>query len=1018
MELQNYHQNLKTPHVGCEKPRAYYIPFGSSMEAYNQMREKSDRFVSLSGKWSFAYFDRAGDIPENILSKEYELHDMRQTEVPSNWQLGGYDLPQYLSRRYPFPYDPPYVPEDTPAGVYLRDIKIDEAYEGFSRTIVFEGVDSCLYLYINGKFVGYSQGSHNMREFNIGEYLSPGVNRVAAVVLKWCDGSYLESQDKWRLSGIFREVYLLHRPRGHIRDYKVTAALTPDYRAADITVHLDGINPEDSVITLYNPEGVVLEKRAPDIYGQAVFTVESPLLWSAETPELYTVMLEYAGEFIPERVGIREVRIDEGLFKINGRAVKLKGVNRHEFDAKTGYVVSEENMVRDLMLMKRNNINAVRTAHYPPDPRFLGLCDKYGLYVIDEADLNCGGVFGIGGWLPDYNLIADDPEWEEAVLDRVSRMAERDKNRASVVIWSLGSEAGYGCNLKKAINWLRYEDPSRLIHYEGGFSSHAADIETPRELEIVSRMYESPRWCEDYCAGGDPRPLMLCAYARASGNGPGGLREYWEAIYKNPRFFGAFIWEWGDHLLLQGHTHDRRAKYAFGGDFGDRPNDGAMCADGLMSTERRPHPGLKELKTAIQPVKIEALDLVMGEFKITNLYDFIYLSRFECVWELTRYGKVVKSGSLGALPIPPGRSETIFLDYEIPGDGRCFIRICFKQLGDNLWTSDGEEMAFAQFELDVQPRRRAAHMPQQTLIAEDAGNHIVIKSEGFQYRYNRLTACFDSLVVGGRILLLEPMRFNIWRAPTDSDRLVLPEWREAGYDTARVRVYSAEMYRRGGEVVIETEFAFTAVSRKNLIFASAVWTVNQLGEISLECNVRMAKDAPYLPRFGLIFGMLKEYSAVEYFGLGPGESYIDKRLSSYMGRFSLNVRDIPHDYIIPQETGNRHATEWAAVYRQDKTGLMLLNFDGFDFSALPHTIREYERAKHNYELPMPGGTWVCADYMQSGVGFGAFGPMLPAEHRLLKEKFCFKLRIRPVIPNGEPLWSTALDEYAGFNDPR
>ncbi|HHW45370.1 MAG TPA: DUF4981 domain-containing protein [Clostridiales bacterium] len=1003
MFTKNFHQNLKILHVGCEQPRAYYIPFGTISAALEGKRENSDRFRLLSGDWAFKYFDSINKVPEGIVSEPIDRWDT--IPVPSNWQLHGYDVPQYINARYPFPVDPPYVPKDNPAGVYSKVITVDEDWDGLLKYLVFEGVDSCFYLYINGKFVGYSQVSHMTSEFDITQYLVLGENRITVIVLKWCDGSYLECQDKWRMSGIFRDVYILTRPKGHLRDYFIKTEIANDYKSAKINIELDILNPEDVKITVFDPQGQEIASGSPDEDGRASFEIFDPQFWSAETPALYSVLIYAADEYICERVGIREIKIENSVFKFNGRAIKLKGVNRHDFNAYKGYVCDERDMMADLELMKRHNINAIRTSHYPNDPRFLQLCDKYGFYVIDEADIETHGIWELGS-----DMLSEAPEWEEAYIDRVMRMVERDKNRPSVILWSMGNESGYGRNFVAAIAKAKERDNTRFIHYEGHRWIESEQRFSP-EPDVVSRMYSSVDWCDEFCREGkDTRPFMLCEYSHAMGNGPGDLKDYWDIIYTHPNFIGAFVWEWFNHGLYAGKTEDNKPKFLYGGDFGEEYHDDNFCVDGLVMPDLQPTPGLIELKYVIQPVRIEPVNLEKGEFKITNLYDFNYLSKFECVYEITRNGEVVSSGNLGALAIPPQRTETVCIDYQLPEDGSCYVRFSFRQLGDSPLVPSGEEMAFAQFKLPVEYKFRTVKRESKVLGLEEQADLFVISGENFKYTFNKHTAAFEQIEFEGEPLLNEAMGFNIWRAPIDNDKNTKHHWFNLGIDKARVRVYDVHAKHSDESIEISADLSFACPTKPNFVKVTAVWEVDGNGLIQLKYDVTLHEKVEYLPRFGIRFAMDKVFNTVEYYGRGPGDSYIDRKYATSVGRYKLPVDSMMFDYIRPQESGNRHGTEWAAVYGSDGKGILLYNLEGFDFSAIGHSQEELERAKHNFELPESTKTWVCADYMQSGVGSNSCGPRLPEKYRLKDKSFCGSLAIKPINRESD-FWAEVLTKY-------
>ena len=1012
MKLEKYYEDHHSFHVNCEKPRAYYIPYGGAVTALSGNRERSDRFTLLSGQWAFSYYDRIDDVPEDIVNTDKSIERFPTLPVPANWQLHGYDNPQYTNYRFPFPYDPPYVPLANPVGVYLRDFTVDED-EGNRQYMVFEGVDSCFYLFVNGKQVGYSQVSHCTSEFDITDYVTFGTNRVTVIVMKWCDGSYLEDQDKWRLSGIFRDVYVLSRPKGHITDYFIKTAVSPDYRSAEITVQIEAPNPEGIGLTLSNPEGVVLARTKTDFDGYGAFTVTNPILWSAETPDLYTLVIEAYGEYIPESVGIKDLRVVDGVIKINGRGVKFRGVNRHDSDPVVGSAVTEDLMLKDLLLMKEHNINAIRTSHYPNDPRFLQLCDKYGFYVIDEADIECHGVLFTSGEyrMKEFGMLAGDEDWEDAILDRVQLLVERDKNRPCIVMWSMGNESGYGVNFIKALAWTKNRDSSRLTHYEGAFYVDAPGPE--KEPDVVSTMYASVESCMEYLKREDEnRPYVLCEYCHAMGNGPGDLKEYWDVIYANPRFCGGFVWEWCDHGIQIGTTFDGKPKFAYGGDFGETLHDNNFCVDGLVTPDRVPNSGLRELKYVIQPVRIEPVDLKEGRFRIYNLYDFTYLSRYECVWEVTRFGKVVGSGSLGALAIPPQNNDMIMIDYKLPQDGECYVRISFRLISDTVFASEGTEMGFAQFLLPAEVQYIPVKTHPNSVYFTENGNFVAVIGPSFHYTFDKTLGSFAQLNVHNKDMLASPVEYNVWRAPIDNDMFTKEQMKKIGLNALKPRVYGITCETEKDFVKIGTTLSLMADARRTKIYLNSEWTVNSHGEISLCSDVEIRDDLiEFLPRFGLRFHLQKTFHICEYFGMGPEDSYIDKCRSSYMGRFKRTVETMFTDYIKPQENGNRHNTKYGAVYDNKHCGLMVVSREGMDFSALPYSHEELEAAAHNYELPEPSHTVVTADYKQSGVGSGACGPALAEQYRLSEKKFTFRIKIRPVTENSGSVLTTALTEY-------
>ena len=1016
MNTFKHHLDLETLHEGTMPPRSYYVPFETAKAALRcgGDREQSARFASLCGDWAFSWYPSVDELPEGLLSAP--LAGDSTLPVPSNWQMygtvRGYDVPQYINSRYPFAMDPPYLPSQNPVGVYEREFTVDEQWDGLKKYMVFEGVDSCLYLYLNGAYVGYSTVAHSTSEFDITAHLQVGVNRVTAVVVKWCVGSYLECQDKWRLSGLFREVYLLGRPHGHLHDYAVLTHLSPDYRDVTVQVTLSVLNPEDATVRLCHPDGTTMIEGAPDAAGRFSAVIEQPLLWSAESPELYTLLIEAAGETILAPVGVRDVTINNGVFRINGRAVKLKGVNRHEFHPDRGACVTMDDMMDDLRLMKRHNINAIRTSHYPDDPRFYELCDRYGFYVVDEADQECHGAVCYHLVETIYDVLAGNDDWRECFLDRIRLLVERDKNHPCVIMWSMGNESGYGQNIIDCIRWTQERDSSRPVHYEGcmDFLNEETGLFSDglaRPQDVFSRMYPPADWCDRYCEKVlDPRPLFLCEYAHAMGNGPGGLADYWEVIDRHDNFMGACVWEWRDHALTDFNT----GLHCYGGDFGEPEHDGNFCIDGLIDQFGQPTNGLTELKYIYQPALFEAIDLQTGDLLVTNRLDFSYLSRYECCWEVTRLGQVVESGTIGSLAIPPRHSQSLHIDYQLPVNGLCYLRVWLRQLHGDLLVPTGEEMAMAQFQLPVR-LSAALPAPSGTASLQMAGTErqIEIRGNTFHYVYDTALAGFVSLKSDGVELLAAPTRYQFWRAPTDNDSYDKAAWSTHGYDRLQTRVYETAVNRDGDQIEIRSELAFVANTLPRELEASVRICVAASGMITCETRVRVEQKAPFLPRFGLLLPLAEELSDVEYFGLGPTENYIDSRAACYMGRFKAEANELFTSYFKPQENGHRCDCCWTALLDTHRRGLLVCGTDTFDFSYQPYTAETLAAAPHDYDLPLPDGTrYLSVDCAMSGVGSNSCGPKTAERYLLDDKQFDFSVRFVPVLPGGASFWKNYL----------
>ncbi len=1014
--VEKYWENPRLLHINCEKPHAYFIPYENKLKALKGIRGTSRYYKSLNGTWKFKYHDTVNNVEDGFYKENFHPVDWDDLVVPSNWQMHGYDKPQYTNINYPYPCDPPFVPNDNPAGLFIRDFNVGDIGQK-EHYLVFEGVDSCFYLWINGEFVGYSQVSHMTSEFKVTGYLKQGRNRIAVMVLKWCDGSYLEDQDMWRLSGIFRDVYLLQRDKIHITDVFARVEMNGDCLEGRIKCEIEAGGGLFSVLKaeLADTEGQIMEERTFGASNSGVleFKVEKPALWSAEKPNLYSIFLYHGEEVILLKVGFRKIEIIDSVILINNVPVKFKGVNRHDSHPELGHTIPFYHMKNDLVLMKRHNINAIRTSHYPNDPRFLELCDEMGFYVIDEADLETHGTVCVG----EHSLISGDPEFEQAYLDRMQRMVERDKNHPSILIWSLGNESGFGDNHRKMAIWAKGRDNSRLIHYERIFSSDCADIfENGKAdtgcLDVYSRMYPPISWITDEFLknSNEKRPLILCEYCHAMGNGPGDLKDYWDLFYRHPRLAGGFVWEWTDHGVKT-KLPDGTVYYAYGGDFGDQPNDGNFCIDGLVYPDRTPHKGLLELKNVISPVKTEAVDLNSGEIKVINLYDFIDLSHISLKWKVEKGGETIDGGELCNLSAPPHSSQNISIPYSLPEkpDGRYSLTISYELKKDTEWADRGFELGFTQFELPVGKIEKAilkkCDMP--CIRIEETEKEVVIEGYDFKYVFDRNYGSFSAIEFNGMEMICRKPSFNIWRAPTDNDRKIKNPWMKEGYDRLDTHIYSVNIASSDSKhISFCVSFSLGGYIKKPVVHGTAIWTVYGSGDIVLDTKVEARKDIPFLPRFGLQLWMPEGSELVEYFGYGPHESYIDKRQSTRLSRFADKVDNMHENYIMPQENGSHFGTEWAAVTNLLGMGLLFIGMDDFSFNASHFTPEDLTQANHTYELNRREETIINIDYMMSGVGSNSCGPELLPQYRLAENKFNFKLRIKPVFKEDISLHDT------------
>lgn len=1003
MEIPGYYEDPSTFRVGTQPDRAYYIPFTDAAKALGARREQSDEFISLDGDWQFRYFEDVESVDGGFISPDFDCRGFGTLPVPSVWQMYGFDRHQYTNINYPIPFDPPYVPAKVPCGAYIRDF--DSEKSGDTREFLnFEGVDSCIYVYINGRFVGYSQVSHSTCEFDITDYLVPGQNRLAALVLKWCDGTYLEDQDKLRMSGIYRDVYILKRPREHVRDYFIKTLLADNFKSARLGIHIEFAGEADGAeCTLFAPDGGMIASVRTD-GGDAEIPVDAPKLWNAEDPKLYTLIISSCGETIAEKVGFRRIEIKRSTVLLNGVNVKLRGVNRHDSDPVNGFAVTRDQMLLDLRLMKEHNINAIRTSHYPNAPEFVKMCDEYGFYLVDEADIESHGAFSLyGGGESTMALLACDERFGPAILDRVRRCVERDKNRPSVIFWSLGNEAGYGENFVRAARWVRQFDDTRLVHYESAV--HPLPGHTPDEsvLDVNSRMYPSTEFVKEYAENKPDKPLMLCELCHAMGNGPGDLEDYFRIIYRFDCLCGGMIWEWCDHAVYAGNAPGGVKKFLYGGDFGDYPNDGNFCADGLVTPDRRPSTGLREYANVIRPVRVTAVSCENGEFSLTNMLDFTDISdRVRVTYKIVSDGATLARGELEGLCAPAHGSVRIEVPYDAQDimrrPGLSYIMFEYLQSYDLPLTKAGHRLGFDQIILSQNRRKDDCTQPSGKVRVSDGPFRSVIENDKFRYVFSKRSGLFDELVWHGVPLTVRPMEINIWRAPTDNDMYIVKEWRAAGYDRTLTRVREAQIIDEGRRAVIRARLALTPVSLGTVMEVTEEFVVDAAGAISCSLRAERNTKLPYLPRFGLRVFLPRGFEECEYCGYGPYESYVDKHRASRKDVFRDTVSGMYVDYIMPQENGSHYGCDFVRLSGQD-AAVRFESSEPFSFSALHYTQEELTLKKHDFELEDAGCTVACLDMAQSGIGSNSCGPELLPKYRLQAKKFDFKLRIVPQKKN-------------------
>ena len=1097
MTIPHHYENLHILHENTMPDRNYYIPAEKAYSTPLDARDHSNRVQFLNGTWKFRYYDSIYNLQDEFYSEGYDVSGFDDIPVPSVWQMHGYDYHQYTNVRYPFAFDPPYVPKDNPCGAYVTDFIYDQNEDAPLAHLNFEGVDSCFYVWLNGRYVGYSQVSHSTSEFDITEFIRNGSNRLCVLVLKWCDGSYLEDQDKFRMSGIFRDVYILKRSEGAVYDYfiKTSCDDIKDPTKAEVNIDFTAFTgyscgedrfsskPETGVdkdtdsnvdieVTILNADGSICSsgcvKREICAQGDAntnaaeikttassssiTLSIDSPVLWNAERPFLYTVIIRCAGEVITDKIGIREITIENKIVYINGMPIKFHGVNRHDSDPVTGFTISREQIIRDMSLMKQHNVNAIRTSHYPNVPYFYELCDEYGFYVIDEADIEAHGpselFYSDNNWdnkAARWNEpIADNPEFCESILDRVKRCVIRDKNRPCVVIWSMGNESAYGVTFEKALAWVKSYDKSRLTHYESAQYTDGKRKYDYSNLDLYSRMYPSISEMAEYIDGDGDKPYILCEYCHAMGNGPGDLEDYFQFFDSHETTCGGFVWEWCDHAIYNGKAANGKAMYAYGGDSGETIHDGNFCMDGLVYPDRRPHTGLLEFKNIHRPARIANYDGANGILTLHNYLDFTDIRDYLTMsYEVTCDGQVVTSGNIDVPSVAPHGDGTVSLspvtniqkslsdlyasshsDVSCSSDvanytkdiitHRMFLRVIYKAACDSAFVREGDVLGFDEIELGSQDLNKALtsdttqNLTEQDPTALDtisAPLHIletdaefVISGSSFEYTFDRNTGNFAGIAVDGQELLAAPCDKTIWRAPTDNDRNIKREWLRAHYDMTYERTYETSCIIKEGYAVISCSSSLAAPTVQPVLRIKTEWTISAEGTITSRMHVTKNSEFPMLPRFGVRIILKKDMRNVSYIGMGPYESYVDKHHASWHGSFSASIDAMHEDYIMPQENGSHFDCNYVQISslgeNDSKTDMSAHSITAtsavpFSMNASPYTAEELTKAAHNYELPESGKSVLCIDYRQNGIGSNSCGPELDEKYRFDEDEWEF-----------------------------
>lgn len=987
--------------------RAHFLTFPSKEKALLNNNRYTHAFKNLNGVWKFMFLDAPEYSPEGFFNSDFDVTKMDDITVPGNWQLQGYGKMHYSDLWYNFPINPPYVPTENPTGIYKRTFFVEESYRDKKIIIRFCGVDSAYHLWINGKEVGYSKVARNESEFDITDLIRVGEeNDVTVRVYQWSDGTYLEDQDMWWESGIFRDVELIGVPKDGINDYKVIADLDDEYKNGIFKVEAFLRTTKEVNVTFElvdAGENTVFTKTVVAKEGKACIdeVIADVNHWTAETPYLYKLFMTVEDngqivEVIPQNVGFRNIRLNGETFLVNGVAIKFKGVNRHDYSPQNGRVVSREEIEKDIILMKQFNINAIRTSHYPNSYYLYDLCDEYGMYLIAETDLECHG-FELTG---DYKWITDDPSWELAYVSRMTRMIERDKNHPAIIFWSLGNESAFGCNFRKMTDVAHEMDPTRLVHYEGDFDVESADvystmytwIENPKKPYLMKDIIEKSK-----------KPHIHCEYCHAMGNGPGNLKDYQDLVYAHDKLQGGFVWEWFDHGI-ESFTESGEKYYRYGGDFGDDPSNKDFCIDGLIMPDRTPSPGLYEYKKVIEPITTTAVDIQKGIINLLSRYDFANLDRFNLVYKVMEDDVILQTGFMAVPSIEARANKDITLPYDLsaikvkPG-AHYYVNISYQLREDTRYASSGHELATAQFELPLY-KEGIMVRPEGILNVEKEHTTLHVKGANFSLDFNLVNGNLMNIVRDGMQVLSKGPRLTLWRAPISNDMEIIDKLKKVYFlHLEHEVVMNIDYHMEGNILKVEVDTINSTTNSAWHFKTKYVYTVCPSGDILIDVEgtpsgrVDLAPDM--LPRIGVSMHLDKSMEHVRYFGMGPGENYADSKEAAQMGLYANTVDGLFTNYVIPQENGNHMGCKWVSMTNDRGMGLLASTEGDFKFSASWYEDKDLDDAKHTCDLVKRDYIVFNVDYKQNALGTNSCGQWQLDKYRAKFEDFKLSFRLTP-----------------------
>jgi beta-galactosidase len=1016
---------LENPHifqVNREPAHSTTMPFDKIYQALAGDRYASPFYKSLNGDWKFHWVASANNRPQDFFKKEYNDHSWKTLPVPSVWELNGYGYPVFYDTKFAFgETNPPYIPaEKNPVGSYRTEFTVPENWDGRHIFIHFGGVKSALYVWVNGEKVGYSEDSFTPAEFDLTPFLKKGENLLAVQVFKYCDGRYMECQSLWRYAGIFRDVYLFSTPTIHLNDSYIRCDLDDQYKDAQLKITAKIKNYSNKKQKGYTFEAQIYDAKINPVQTRSPLTqslptlapgeekiiefettVKNPLKWSAEKPNLYPIVFsvkDKKGKLVETssvKFGFREIEIKDSQLLVNGRPVLLKGANRHDHVQKGGHAVTYESMVRDVTLMKQFNHNTVRTSHYPNDPRWYDLCDEYGIYVVDEANLESHGVNGI---LPKSN-----PEWTAAAIDRLDNMIQRDKNHPSVIFWSLGNEAGSGENFLRMRDYAHEIDPTRPVHYEG--YAEASDV--------YSRMYATIDRISQYGQSDETKPLFLCEYALGNGNSCGNLQEYWDAIEKYPNLIGGCIWDWADMGILE-HDDQNRPYWTYAGDYPyDVPPDANFVFCGLLFADRTPSPKLWETKKVYQYVSVDPVDANKGQLNFRNKYYFTNLDEFETTWELQKDGVTVEQGEIKNLNVPPAGTKKLTIPFveSLAADSEYWINITFRTKKKNIWADAGHIAAWEQIVLQKQPNKQIASADDLSAVSHNyAGNELNIKGENFSITFDKLTGQMTSYIFDGKEMLANNggPALNVYRAPIKNDAHYAVQWKEFGFDNIKPLIKELHIDQLDKNL-LQLTLKFDVQGHGQSLFEHKMtYSISGDGQVLIDNIILPKTKLPILARIGLQLTLPEELNTIEFLGRGPHENYVDRKAGAAVGLFTSTVQDQYVAYGIPQDNGAKQDVRWVALTDEHSNGLLFsARGETFAVQALPFTAGDMESAKHINKLQPRKSVTLCLDHRQQGVGSGVDSIRKDGDGFLLKEftvepvPYAFSFEMIPVTSSVE-----------------